>query len=1128
MLTSLPSPHSSISTARLLPTEVSAASTRTWAQMPTARPRRATVDAPPTESPWSRLPTRDSARATAADAQLNERVAAAEDSGHTMIEVPPDSRLGPAMRLYQHVFNQAPLQQWIADQGLEPATLTLHRHYLEGYVNRDGVRSAVRLSLTDHSGWNEVSQTLRPIRDLLDPTDQGLPVVARDDALWLPRQRVAEANVGNLEQTWRVIGDLEERHALADRLEAGLEDLPDAARTDWSADASALSPASPLPARSRAAMARLQQFVSRPEILSLLQREGFDWPGRPFRVSEGRLERLSPVGGWVNLSHYVNADEALSLELQELTALSVPLGNAIYSTARYDMRQLLDFKGLGSPRTVAETRNVIQWLRLSLPPAPALGDYSGLAAGQRSMSTLTEDDKSIVVRTAGIRLDDVKPGEIAGYSIYQPANMGRSFAEVRRDIEHHLQQHKSLTPALAVLVADISLAQAAPEMRVQEVPDSMRIGTPAWMELRLGCALADHSAPGTSRMMNERQVTALATLAPTSEGHAQLMQLTALKIIADWGVLNGVVRLRSDGEYSQYDIQEATRAFFQQRDEVTVAFTSASAELPTRKALAIRELLQVFPETTEAELERMTVKHASAEERRNLPVSEPRSRSLVETYMTGDLKPRKWVRSEDMPESPASGPTPYQRDRAPQVSATARDQLDRRIRHLPDLDGLLETAVNQHRKQLQHAYATKLKLMFAQLPLAERQAIELGKVELFTLRAETGVAQAEETDARKDALRARQGTLMRVEHGPAVVYYEVFANGKIIKRTDLPEALELNGVVKLQRFSSPRGSLHVPMVRGTQMSIDFEAYATGARLRPDAVSPAVIVEPLGSAFRANELPVSHTRESFVPPTYGSRKVASIADKIAQDHFYESAESMQQRAREPLPLEKRRETRAREHEFLLGFVPFVGAYQAFEQGNIGTGLGNLALDVAGLVVGAGGQARGLIRSVRALVPNPLQRLLTRLKPSTATLAAAKPAATISDRAFDFLKHSGLFVSAALNPLDGYPQMINAATKGLVKLPVLLAGGGVKWGRTAPHLITAEEKLRAYLLVAAGQTGSPEVPALSTTPVTTNAGARVARLPFDQFRPSLPRRVERSSASVVTGPTNALRSFSLTLS
>ncbi|SDE91619.1 hypothetical protein SAMN05216591_1370 [Pseudomonas extremaustralis] len=1128
MLMLLPSTGSPIFTAALPPTEVPAASQQARPQTPVVRQRRALADEPVADHPWTRLPTRDPDRAAAADAQLSERVAAAEDSGHTLIEVPPDSRVGPAMRLYQQVFNQPALQQWIADQGLEPSTLTLHRHRVEGYVNHNGVRREVRFTLTDHSGWNEVSRTLRPIRDALDPMDQGLPAVGRDDALWLPRERVAQANVGNLEQTWRVIGDLEERHALADHLEAGLEDLPDAVRTDWSAHASALSPASSLPARSGAAMERLQRFVSRPEMLSLLQREGFDWTDRPFRVSEGRLERLSPVGGWVDLSHYVEADDALRAELKALTTLSVPLGNAIYSTPRYDMRQLLDFKGLGSPRTVAETRNVIQWLRLSLPPAPALGDYSGLARRQGLAATLTEDDKNTLDRIAGIRLDDIKPGEIAGYSIYQPANMGRSFAEVRGDIERHLQEQKGLTPSLAVVAAEVCLAQAAPEMCVQDLPDSMRIGTPAWMELRLGCAMADHHAPGTSQMMNERQVTALATLAPTSEGHAQLMQLRALKIIVDWGVLNGVIRLRSDGEYSQHNIQDATRAFFQQRDDATEAFTRASTELPTRKALAIKELLRVFPGTTVDELERMTLQLASAEDRRNLPVSEPRSRSLVETYMTGDLTPGKWVFSDDMPKSPLPAPTPYQVGRTPHVTAAAREELDRRIRHLPDLDERLETAVDQHYKQLQSAYATKLKLMFAQLPLAERQALELGKVELFTLRAETGFSRAEETAARKNAQRARQGTLMRVEHGQSVVYYEVFANGKLIKRTDLPESIELNGVIRRRRFNASQGAVYLQVVCGTQMPFDFEAYATGAKLRPGVMSPAVIVEPLGAAFSAGERPAGQTLESFVPSTYGSPKVAGIADRIAQDNFYEPAESMLQRARQPLPLEKRREARDRDHEFLLGFVPFVGAYQEFKKGNVGRGLANLGLDVIGVAIGAGGQARGLIRSAKALSADPLRRLVMRLKPSAATLASAKPAAAFSDRAFDFIKQSGLFVSAALNPLDGYPQLINAATKGLVKLPLLVAGGGMKWGKTAPHLITAEEKLRAYMLIAAGQAGNPEAPVLDAAPVTTRTGAREARLPFDQFRPSLPRRVERSSASVLTGPTNALRSFSLTLS
>lgn len=946
------------------------------------------------------------------------------------------------------------------------------------------------------------------------------PVVGEDSAkptVQQPRLWAAPANVANLAQAPRLSPELVERDALAERLEAGLEDMPDGARTDWSAEAWDVPLTSSLLARSQAAMERLQAFVSRPQMLALLQRERFDWDGKPFRVSEGRLERLSPVGGWVNLTHYVNDVDTLRDELAALTPLTEPLGNAVYSTPRVDARQLLELKGLGSPRTVAETRNVIRWLRLSLPPAPAVGDYTG----PYSPDTLSEADKATLTKVARINLDDVKPGHIGGYSIYQPANMGRSFSEVRRDIEQYLQQHKKLTPDLAALVTPVYLAQAAPEMLVKEVPDTLRIGTLAWMELRLGCTLADYAAPGTSRMMSEHRVRALTTLVPTSEAQAELMQLNALKILADWGVLNGAVRLRSDGEYSQHDLQEASRALFKQQEETAEAFASASVELPTREALAIRELLRVFPDSTASELERMSLELANGKDRRNAPVTEPRSRSLVETYMTGDLTPGKWVLSKHLLAPPTSAQTPYQPDRAPQVAEGALELLDRRIRHLPELEPLLKSTVNRHLKQLQGAYATKLKLMFAQLPLAERTLIELGKVELFTLRGETGVVQVEETQARKDAQRGRHATLMRVEHDQTVAYYEVFASSELIKRTDLPDAIELHGVIRKQRISAPHGSVYVPIVRGTQMPFDLAAYTTGSAPRPEAMASSVIVEPLGGAIAPGELPANHTLQSFVPNTYGSRKIAAIAGRIAQENFYEPAEALLQRARDPLPLEKRREARAREHEFLLGFVPFLGAYHAFKRGDIAQGLGNLTVDMIGVAIGAGGQASGLLRSAKALLPNPVQRLATRFRPAAATANTAKVAASFSERAFDFIKHSGLFANAALNPLDGYPQMIHAATKGLVKLPVLLAGGATKWGKTAPHLLTAEEKLRTYMMVAGGQASSAE-------PVMPRAGARDVASGLDQFKPSLPRSVDRSSASVFTGPTNALRSLSLTLS
>ncbi|WHT78844.1 hypothetical protein [Pseudomonas rhodesiae] len=1121
-----------------------------------SRARRSTTDSSAALSyPWTRKPVPSSNGVAAADTLLEQRLTSATQSGHGMVEVPEGSTLTPLLALYRHLLNQPPLQTWLNDQGLETATLTLHHDFIEGFVTREGVRSAVRFTYTDASGWLEASASLRPLLHLLDPGDKGLTFMGEDDE-WVPLAVVEQAktrhsfHVGDVDSAWRVIGQIEQRRYLADTLEAALGDWPDATPMNWSEHPCEVSPALTLGEASQAARERLQRLVAQPSMTALLEREGFDWPGKPFRITEGRLERLSPVGGWVDLTRYVEQHPALEAERQALVGLSEPLGGAVYSTPRHDVRQLVEYLGLGSMATAGETRNVIHWLRTYLPPAPPLGDYNGLMRREWAPGTLTPEDRltltdlaqarlggssargfsalahstpqalhtdpqahltallespealafgaqlaralnwfgasgagyelpktvcqQLVVAAiklhAGIDAPD-KPGHVAGYSVYQPANMGRTFSAVRRDIEQHLIAHKAVDPKLAVLAAHLGLAQAAPEFLVKDVPGTVHIGTPAWMELRLGCAMADQHAPGTSRAMNEEQVTHLTTLGPTSDAQAELMQLSALKIMADWGVLNGVVRLRSDGEYSRTDIQTASEAFFKQREEASLAFTDASAELPTRRTLAIKELLRVFPDTTPAGLEAMTVHIAEASERRNMASGEPRTRPIIEAYITGDLTPGKWALSSDLRGTYRSGSTPYQQGQAPQASPEARAQLDQRIRRLPALDGLLNSAVDRHRHALQNAYATRLKLMLAELPLADRQALELGTVELFTLRGETGTTQARETASSRLAQRGRQGTVMRLEHNNQVTYYELFANGNVVRRTDLPQDLILGGLIKHERFPAPHGHVYLPVNRGTPVPFDADAYTLGTAPRSDVASPAMIIEQLGTPFAASALPASYTPQNYVPNTYGSRKTARIVEAIAQGNFYESPEALLQRATEQVPLERSREARTRAHNFLLGFVPFVGAYQEFKAGNIGSGLANLAVDTVGVAIGAAGPARGLIRSAKALAFKPLKgiarRLTATVSPMVSTTARVKPAATFSDRAFDFLKHSGLFANAALNPLDGYPQMIRAATKGLFNVPKLILQGTMNSGKVAPHLLTAEEKLRSYLIIAAGQ-------------------------------------------------------------
>lgn len=1008
-------------------------------------PRSAAAEPPEIPGPaWTVLHTpSDPTLSAQGDADLVGRQATALSSAQVYVSVPMVSALGDVMDIYYQLADQPQTRQWLASKGLETDSLTLHKDRVEGYVTRDGVRTAVTFSTTDGSGWWEASIKLRAIRNLLDPDDKGVPypnggeqrmplhVVSNAYGLDSPgttrtaRHGLSPQFSSALDDVQRVTSDLDERAYLATLLEQRVQGLADERSTNWSTQQTKVSEAS---------------------------------------------------------------------------------ARAIGVQASYNVQQLLEHKGLGSPRTVSATRNVIQWLRTSLPPAPVSGDYSALAttgdvadhrplaslAGQ-SPDTLRKDADAHLARLLKgpdapafkrllVGIATPPPGSVAGFELYQPAHLGRTLNEVRSDLEQHLRDQKGLDPRVAVLVAHIGLAQVAPEFLVRDIPDTVTIGSPAWVELRLGCGMVEALGAGTSRAMNEEQVSALTTLAPTSDEQRTLLQTRGLGVLLDWAVLNGVVAAKPQGQHTQADAKRASQVFTQQRTKARRAFNAVNTPLPTRRALAIQELLKVFPQVSSSQLEAMTVRLADADERRNRVASEPRTRSLVETYMTGDLVPDKWVLSCDLPQ-PSGGQssrTPFQFQSAVPVSRVARTAFDEKIRRLPALDALLEKAVATHYNTLQKAFVTKLKLMFTALPLADRQRIELGAVNLFTLRKKTGKQQVWETDADRAAVTGRQGTLMRVLHEQSVTYYEVLNCGKIIKHSDPGVISTLDSVVRDQRHLGQFKLLGDKYIRGGHdVPLDFEAYATGTAPRAGAQSSDVIIDRLGRYLEAGKLPENQTLATFIPDSYQSDRVEFLACEIAENNFYESQEGMRKRARGQLSVEKSRAADARDINLMLSLVPFVGAYQDFAQGNIGKGLQSLALDVGGVMIGAGAQARSLMRSGKAFILGSVRPTLGRMSsmvaPGVARLGVAGPPIRISDSAFDLAKQAVSFFNAVFNPVDGYPRLIGAAARGLGKFPLMLATSSSALGKAMPHLITVEQKMRNYFLVATGVVDPSKPPA-----------------------------------------------------
>ncbi|UII69103.1 hypothetical protein LVW35_15530 [Pseudomonas sp. HN11] len=983
--------------------------------------------------------------ASAGDATLAERLAHALASGQNSVAIPKDSSLGGALILYRQLLEQASSQSWFSRKGLATDTLTLRKDRVEGFTTVGGVRTAVASSVTDDSDWGEASRHLRAMRNLLDPDDKGLPYVSTDEPRMplhvvlnaygldpgesTEQKRALKDQVAAngltaaprffaaLDDVRSVISDLDERAFLADLLGEQVQNLADGSATDWSTLKIQISPAS---------------------------------------------------------------------------------AKGIGPHPSYDVAQLLEHKGLGVPRTAAATRNVIRWLRTVLPPAPPLGDYSGLIPRQpgdpdyKSLVTLalytpatlsadpdahlrrlSQGPDAVAFGNILATVLDGPAGSIGGYALYSPRNAGRTLGEVRQALEQHLRDTQLMHPNFALLVAHVALARVAPEFLVRDVPEGIKIGTSAWTELRLGCAMAECMLPGTSRMMDEEQVCALTGLEFTSEGQRTLMQEKALGILLDWGVLNGVIPDKPQGQHTQEDLKKASSVFSRQRALSVRSFNRLSTVLPSRRQVATQELLKAMPQTSLSQLEAMTVHLHDSDERRNLRRSEPRTRSLIETYMSGDLIKDRWVLTTDMT-SPVKRPdTPYSNvNESPTISATAREKLNEIIERLPALDPLLERVVSRHHADQQMGFVTKLKLMFAGLPLADRQRIELGKVELFTLRKATGKQQVWESDLDREAVTARQGTLMRVLHDNTVTYYEVLYSGNIIKHDSLEVTTALDKVAYDRSHLAKYKLLADKYIRrGHEVGLDFNAYSSGAPAREGDSSSDVILDKVGVTKGPRPLPDSVTKESFVPDTYQSDRIEDIAVEITEHNFYESAKDMLARAKGQLPVEKSREAHARDLNLLLSLVPFVGAYQDFRDGDFGKGLQSLALDGAGLMIGAGGQARSLIRSLKTLVKHSsrpsIGRFSARVAPHTPKGAWSwnEPKVRFSDAAFDLSKQTALFWSAVLNPVDGYPRLISAASKGLSKLPSLrTVSTGLS--KAMPHLMTIEEKMRCYFLVGTG--------------------------------------------------------------
>ncbi|MCP1462938.1 hypothetical protein [Pseudomonas sp. S3E17] len=727
-------------------------------------------------------------------------------------------------------------------------------------------------------------------------------------------------------------------------------------------------------------------------------------------------------------------------------------GSSVVEQSPHDPdRRLADF--FDSPPCIAKADELAKRLKLY-----AVADGQPLSKAKRHQLLAAALKLSVNAPVPG------RPGVVAGYWLYQPGNLGRTLKDVRQDVEKHLES-KGVDATLSSLFAHLFLAQSAPEMLIKadpgvpteaaqafnRDPQSIKIGSTGWLEMRLGCAIADAlSGAGSSRLMNLTQIMALARLDAGGATQEALLKILATRPLLDWAVMTGIFPMTHDNQYSPGDYQAATQAFTAREKQIREAFSTLTKEPPTQRSLLIERLLSLFPEMTADELRGFRLEldtdvpfeprqHAHLESRRPL---------LTDVILTEQVRDDPLLAVDHWLNARINGERRY-RFIHPRISQAT---FEARIRQVPEIAPLVAAAVDQHIADTRVAQATALKLMIAQLPAQERLALESGNIEFFTVRQETGEALEDDQgpDSKVDEHCGKHGLLLRYETGavePRFCYYEVFPRSmQMVKRTDLPYRLKLDGAVEEGRKPhGPFAYVRRPFRLGTEQAFDVEAYRSGSLPRAGAKSKVIIEKVPTELPPTPQLRPGDRAIRRVPDTFASTKTQQIVSALLAHSFDGKRATLIEFANQPPGLQSRRTYpftsgtqlfNAENARMMLSLIPFVGAISDVAHGNVKDGLKGLLIDFASFA--ATGGLSGVSRFLRGV----------------------KKLVLFNGKSFSLpgLKGTAPLLRSLFNPLDGTIDVFKSGSKTVDALRKIRNG---EVARLAPGLYmptTAFEKCR----------------------------------------------------------------------
>lgn len=1049
-------------------------------------------------------------------AQVVEVLAAARN---TPMPVTSASSIYKPASLFRDAVNDPRVLEWFESKSLALNTLKIYAETVSGEVIRNGVSTTETFSIWDDSGWWKVSEQILIAKQVLDPGDIGLlymnedPKLIYDDVITkfygvtpptsaveateLARRLRAEGwpvfdtttNDKLLNKAEALIHEEKMRWQLSYELEQSVENLADNATVSLSSRFSRVANDSPLDEKCRGIVGQLQDFIATPAMITICERLEIDCADSPVRISESRIQVLVPPALWYDITNSVSADRELRAPFNTLLQQVKDTGNALYSTLSFDLQQILNFRGFGSPMTAGEVRNVIRWLQTSLPTSMPLGDFgAGLLAPTPSTVTLTPVERTKIIEAS----ENLLQGSASIIDVLcddavldQPVVYRRKNAEfLLKDLlasESSISWAKHMLRELGwygasegqTASSEITQQILLAAMKLAVDPDaSGKPGTVAGYDVyqpkNLGRDINEVRAEIERHLVQHKGV---------SERTAPLIAHLFLADAAPEFLANDITE----------GVQVGTAGWMTLRLGVAIAETQRPG---CSRAMTISQLLNLAlltPNTSDQQILFKTLavdslviwgvmngiipqRASYSSEDYNIAASKfATQRKELAQAMEGfkrDLVTRNEIAIkeldkiygphvsmpiEDIKVTNGHSEKTFAEAYIDGDLASAGWQMSNvfmehhafnwfRIK-LPDLNQLLTESVKTHFESDTASFLCAAKSMIASLPLEERRSIELGEIKLFTLREETGKLKEDETAKDRASMRGHQGTLLRCEHEQQVSYYEVFLGRlKMIKRPDLPHDLPLDGkVIKKTVVVSGRGAAgNFPMQVGTELPFDFSAYSEGAIPKTGATSKKLIIEQMGETIPAKD--VTAEQKTNVPNSYFSAKTEDIAKRIVSDSFLlEHQAFLLKKAKGQTDAEENRAYWEKIKNFLVQLIPFVGCVDDLRSG-----------ERIRVINGAFGCFTDLVSGLNALVGG--------VGKISVVLKSINP---VSVKAFEAFKITGTTFVSMINPLDGVVDLIAGGGRAVSSFGRMLTTGVFALTESGiSRMQTCVDRLRGY--------------------------------------------------------------------